>query len=250
VQADSIAALVAPRLAHSPADHLPGRTLVIFGGSCGIGWELRRLAQSFGADVFSFSRSTTGTVAEDAVHVRAALDRVQRAAGRIDAIVVAAGLRHRRGKGLGPRRDDPRAPHAQPGVTGEGMVDPASPAAGLAPLTVAQVGLAYLRLTHGQLLLYASQAGNSRALAEPSVVGLTRALAREWSGVGVRINCLNPQWLSCADVALASCHLLVSDLTGQVIATRASMAQRVAVPAIHRVQPAATTLPTAVSQDG
>jgi 2-C-methyl-D-erythritol 4-phosphate cytidylyltransferase len=69
-------------------------------------------------------------------------------------------------------------------------------------------------------------------------VNLTQALADEWSELGVKVNCVNPErtqtpmrvrafgaeppdtLLSSMSVALTSIDVLVSDLTGQVIDVR------------------------------
>ncbi len=74
-----------------------------------------------------------------------------------------------------------------------------------------------------------------------AVVNLTQALADEWSGLGVRVNCVNPEraatpmrtkafgeepadtLLSAAVVARSTLDVLVSDLTGQVVDVRKVM---------------------------
>ena len=43
---------------------LQGRTVVVFGGSYGIGADIAKLAAEYGAQVHSFSRSSTGTHVE------------------------------------------------------------------------------------------------------------------------------------------------------------------------------------------
>jgi len=70
------------------------------------------------------------------------------------------------------------------------------------------------------------------------VVNLTQALADEWSGIGVRVNCINPErtstpmrtqafgeepagsLLSSQVVALTSIDVLLSSLTGHIIDVR------------------------------
>ncbi len=81
----------APRSDHEYADELRGRTMVVFGGGSGIGADLVALAASFGADVFSFSRTQTGTHVEDPEHVRPRWPRRTQQTGRIDYVVVTAG---------------------------------------------------------------------------------------------------------------------------------------------------------------
>jgi ribitol-5-phosphate 2-dehydrogenase (NADP+) / D-ribitol-5-phosphate cytidylyltransferase len=71
---------------------LSGRTVVVFGGSYGIGASAADLAGDAGADVFEFSRSTTGTDVRHADAVRRALDDVVAATGRVDIVLVTAGV--------------------------------------------------------------------------------------------------------------------------------------------------------------
>jgi len=115
----------------------------------------------------------------------------------------------------------------------------------LAPVTIAQAAIGYLAATRGHLLLYTSssytrgRAGYSLySSSKAAVVNLTQALADEWSPMGVKVNCVNPErtqtpmrlrafgaeppgtLLSSMAVALTSIDVLVSDLTGHVIDVR------------------------------
>ena len=116
-----------PRGQHAPRRYraaLEGKTVVVFGGSYGIGADIAELARSYGADVFAFSRSGTSTHVERRADVakaradRAGEDRADRLRGQ-----------HRRGPpprrahrdvgGDGVRRDRgelPRAGVDRPGV--------------------------------------------------------------------------------------------------------------------------------------
>ena len=76
------------------AGQMKGHTLVVFGGSYGIGSEIAELARELGADVFSYSRSQTGTAVQDPRAVEAALAEAYEQSGRIDYIVVTAGVLH------------------------------------------------------------------------------------------------------------------------------------------------------------
>jgi 2-C-methyl-D-erythritol 4-phosphate cytidylyltransferase len=82
-----------------------------------------------------------------------------------------------------------------------------------------------------------------------ALVNLTQALADEWSELGVRVNCVNPErtatpmrtrafgeepehtLLAAETVARASLDVLLSSLTGQVIDVRRSPGESVTVPA-------------------
>jgi 2-C-methyl-D-erythritol 4-phosphate cytidylyltransferase len=115
----------------------------------------------------------------------------------------------------------------------------------LAPVTIAQAAIGYLAATRGHLLLYTSssytrgRAGYSLySSTKAAVVNLTQALADEWSEIGVKVNCVNPErtqtpmrlrafgaeqpgtLLSPMAVALTSVDVLVSELTGHVIDVR------------------------------
>ena len=208
---------------------LTGRTLVVLGGSYGIGHELAEMARRFGAKVFTFSRSTTGTHVERPADVEAALREAFEATGRIDYVVVAAGVLPK-----GPLSD-----------ADEDTIANAIGVNYLAPITVARQSLPYLRQTRGQLLLYTSssytrgRAGYAiYSSSKAAVVNLTQALSDEWSPDRVRVNCVNPErtatpmrtqafgeeaphtLLQAETVALASIDVLISDLTGQVIDVR------------------------------
>jgi 2-C-methyl-D-erythritol 4-phosphate cytidylyltransferase len=218
----------------SYTEALSGRTLVVFGGSYGIGRELADMARGYGAKVFAYSRSTTGTHVERPADVEAALSEAFEATGRVDYVVVTAGVL-------------PRGPLAE---VDEATILNAVQVNYLAPITVARHALACLRPTRGQLLLYTSssytrgRAGYAiYSSAKAAVVNLTQALADEWSSDGVRVNCVNPErtatpmrvqafgeenpdtLLSADAVARASIDVLISELTGQVIDVRRATGQ-------------------------
>ena len=208
---------------------LAGKTLVVFGGSYGIGADVCAVARQFGAQVFAFSRSQTGTHVECAGEVRAALRQAHEATGRIDFVVNTAGVLH-----TGKLAD-----------TDPATIEETVRVNYLAPVTIAQAAIGYLAATRGHLLLYTSssytrgRAGYSLySSSKAAVVNLTQALADEWSPMGVKVNCVNPErtqtpmrlrafgaeppgtLLSSMAVALTSIDVLVSDLTGHVIDVR------------------------------
>ena len=75
---------------------------MVLGGSYGIGADIAALAERFGATVHSFSRSQTGTHVERMEDVEAALASAYSASGRIDFVVVTAGVLRR-----GPIHEQP-----------------------------------------------------------------------------------------------------------------------------------------------
>ncbi len=162
---------------------LAGRTVVVFGGSYGIGRAVAELAASHGADVHCFSR-TTGTHVERRADIAAAAEQVLAASGRVDLVVNAAGVL--------PRGDLVEA--------SEETVVSSTEVNYLAPVFIAQEFLPALQDSKGSLLLFTSssytrgRAGYALySSAKAAVVNLTQALADEWSPWGVRVNCLNPE---------------------------------------------------------
>jgi ribitol-5-phosphate 2-dehydrogenase (NADP+) / D-ribitol-5-phosphate cytidylyltransferase len=208
---------------------LRGRVAVVFGGSYGIGGEMVSLLEEYGATVFSFSRSSTNTHVEDPRDVEAALGKVHGETGRIDYIVVTAGVLR-----TGSLADVDDATVAE--MIGVNYI---------APVQIARIGIGYLKDTNGQLLLFTSssytrgRAGYSLySSTKAAVVNLTQALADEWLDLGVRVNCINPErtatpmrtkafgtepagdLLEATVVAQTSIDVLVADVTGQVIDVR------------------------------
>ena len=208
---------------------LSGRAVVVFGGSYGIGADICRLAEQYGARVFSFSRSATGTHVERRADLVAAAEHVLAEAGRIDHVVNTAGVL-------------PRGTLAE---TSEETVYSATDVNYLAPVFIAQVFHPHLAANRGSLLLFTSSSytrGRSGyslySSAKAATVNLTQALADEWAGDGVRVNCINPErtatpmrtkafgqepaesLLESEAVARTSLDVLVSGFTGHVIDVR------------------------------
>jgi 2-C-methyl-D-erythritol 4-phosphate cytidylyltransferase len=213
-------------------EHLRGRVAVVFGGSYGIGAEIVRLLEGFGTTVYSFSRSQTGTHVENSDDVDAALDKAFQETGRIDYVINTAGVLHR----------------GALAETDEAIISEMISVNYIAPIHIARSAVRYLQPTHGQLLLFTSssytrgRAGYSLySSAKAGVVNLTHALADEWSALGVRVNCINPErtatpmrtrafgeepadtLLDATTVALASVDVLLADVTGQIIDVRRTM---------------------------
>lgn len=210
-------------------EELRGRTVVVFGGSYGIGQEVTTLARALGADVFPYSRSQTGTHVENPAEVAAALQAAHDKTGRIDYVVVTAGtLRH-----------GPLAEASADDVEASLHVN------FLAPVTIARAAFGYLANSQGHLVLYTSssytrgRAGYALYSAtKAAIVNLTQALSDEWAAAGVRVNCINPErtatpmrtrafgdepvdsLLQPDIVAATTIDVLVSELTGQVIDVR------------------------------
>lgn len=163
---------------------LTGKTLVVFGGSYGIGADIATLAEQYGATVKAFSRSATGTHVERRADVVAACEQVLAETGRIDFVVNTAGVL-------------PRGTLAE---TSEETIYAATEINYIAPMLIAQTFHPHLRETGGSLLLFTSSSytrgrgGYSLySSAKAATVNLTQALADEWAVDGVRVNCINPE---------------------------------------------------------
>lgn len=207
---------------------LAGRTMVVFGGSYGIGGDIAMLAESYGATVRTFSRSTTGTHVERRSDIVDAARTVLDETGRIDFVVNTAGM----------------LPRGELTELTEETIYASTDVNYLAPVFVAQEFYPHLVATGGSLLLFTSSSytrGRSGyslySSAKAAVVNLTQALADEWAGT-VRVNCINPErtgtpmrtkafgeepagtLLSSEDVARQSLDVLLSAQTGHVIDIR------------------------------
>jgi 2-C-methyl-D-erythritol 4-phosphate cytidylyltransferase len=218
-----------PQSASVYAERMKGRTLVVFGGSYGIGAEIADVARRMGAVVFPFSRSQTGTAVQDLGSVQTALARAFEETGRIDYVVVTAGVLHR--SELTESSEQVVRESIDVNLTG--------------PVFVAQASAQYLAETSGHLLLFTSssytrgRAGYSLySSTKAAVVNLTQALAEEWKELGIRVNCINPErtstpmrtsafgaeppetLLSARTVALSAIDALVSEESGQVMDVR------------------------------
>jgi 2-C-methyl-D-erythritol 4-phosphate cytidylyltransferase len=163
---------------------LEGRTMVVFGGSYGIGADIAELARSLGADVFTFSRSSTNTHVERRADVDSAARQVIAATGRVDFVVNTAGV----------------LPRGSLLETSEETVYNATEINYLAPIFIAQVFHPHLLQTQGSLALFTSSSytrGRSGyslySSAKAATVNLTQALADEWAADRVRVNCINPE---------------------------------------------------------
>ncbi|MGW4232197.1 SDR family NAD(P)-dependent oxidoreductase [Streptomyces sp. NPDC004980] len=210
-------------------DRLAGRTLIVFGGSYGIGADIARTAEEYGARVYALGRSTTGTHVENPDHVEDAFARAYTETGRIDFVVNTAGVLR-----IG-RLDE----------TDNATIREALEVNYLAPVNIARTAYKYLAETEGQLLLFTSSS-YTRGRAEYSLysstkaamVNLTQALSDEWAEDGIRVNCVNPErtatpmrtkafgaepdgsLLSSQEVARRSLDVLLSGMTGHVVDVR------------------------------
>lgn len=205
---------------------LQGKTMVVFGGNSGIGAEIVALAQQYGAKVFSFSRSATGTDIACRDQVQYALTEVYEKVQHIDYVVNSAAILSK-----------------EPLMTMETeTIDTLIKTNYNGMINVAIAAYPYLKESQGQLLLYTSSSyTRGRAFyslyssTKAAAVNFMQAIAQEWDGDGVRVNVINPErtktpmrvqnfgiepdntLLTAREVAEASIKTLLSDFTGQVV---------------------------------
>ncbi|MFJ6002964.1 SDR family NAD(P)-dependent oxidoreductase [Arthrobacter sp. NPDC092385] len=212
-----------------PAASLRDAVVVVFGGSSGIGGELGRQLQDEGAHVVCHSRTGSGTFVEDRASVSRALADAAAQHGRIDHVVLTAGVLTI-GDLVG--LSDEQLQHD----VGVNL---------MAAFVVAQEAHSYLVESQGSLLLFSSSSytrGRAKytvySATKAALVNLTQALADEWSGDSIRVNCISPSrtatpmrekafghedeatLVQAADVARVSAQVLASDITGQVFDVR------------------------------
>lgn len=208
---------------------LSGRTVVVLGGSYGIGAEIARLAAEAGANVVAHGRSTTGVHAQSPEQLAAALADAYAGHGRIDAVVLAAGVLR-----IGRLTE----------ATEEELAESVA-VNYLAAVHTARASYRYLAETQGHLLYFTSSSytrgRENYALyssTKAAVVNLTQALSDEWAAQRIKVNVVNPErtstpmrtnafgdepagtLLSAESVAEASLDVLVSDATGLVVDVR------------------------------
>ncbi|HVU31001.1 MAG TPA: bifunctional cytidylyltransferase/SDR family oxidoreductase [Sphingomicrobium sp.] len=162
---------------------LQGRHLAIVGATSGIGQAMAELAGAYGASVSAAGRST-GLDIGDGEKVQRWLEEARDERGPIDAVVNAAAVLDR-----------------QPlmSMTLE-QIRASIETNFLGAANVAWAAHPHLVETKGHLMFFASSSYTyGRALystysaSKAAVVNLTQALADEWSEIGIRVNCINPE---------------------------------------------------------
>jgi 2-C-methyl-D-erythritol 4-phosphate cytidylyltransferase len=208
---------------------LTGKVIVVLGGSYGIGAEIARIAKACGATVVAHGRSSTGLHVQDLSAIEKALDDVEQRHGRVDAVILTAGVLK-----IGALA-----------TTSAEEIDESIAVNYTAAVKVAKASYPHLARTHGHLLLFTSSSytrGRENyslySSSKAAVVNLTQALSEEWAGEGIKVNVVNPErtetpmrknafgdeppgtLLSAEQVAEASLDTITSDMTGIVVDVR------------------------------
>ena len=218
-----------PSVAEIPAGAFRGKVAVVFGGSYGIGQNIMEMLRENGAKAHSFSRSGTHTDAGRRDDVAQALAQVNEVEGHIDYVVCTAGVLNK----------EPLA------TMDYATIQNAVQTNYMGTVNVALEAYPYLRKTEGKLIFFTSSSyTRGRAFysiyssTKAAIVNFVQAVAQEWDGDGIKINCINPErtktpmrqqnfgiepddtLLMPERVAEATLRTLASDCTGQVIDVR------------------------------
>jgi 2-C-methyl-D-erythritol 4-phosphate cytidylyltransferase len=163
---------------------LKGRTIVVFGGSSGIGKSIRDLAVVNGCKVYTASRNAGGVDVANLDSVRDYLAYVAQEELQIDAVINTAGI-------LIKKPFTSMSQEEISTVMGANYVG---------AVNVAYASKRYLENSHGVLVNFTSSSyTRGRALyavyssTKCAVVNLTQALAEEWMDDNIRVNCINPE---------------------------------------------------------
>ena len=211
------------------ADAFGGKTAVVFGGSYGIGKCVADMLRDNGANVMSFSRSENHIDVGRRDDVARALDEAAGKTGRIDFVVCTAGVLDK----------EPLA------SMDYATIQRAVQTNYMGTVNVALEAYPHLRKTGGKLIFFTSSSyTRGRAFysiyssTKAAIVNFVQAVAQEWDGDGIKINCINPErtktpmrqknfgiepddsLLMPERVAEATLQTLASDCTGQVVDVR------------------------------
>ena len=218
-----------PETTAHTCDTFRDKVAVVFGGSYGIGKHIVDMLRKSGARAFSYSRTENNTDVANRNDVARALTDAHEQAGHIDYVVCTAGVLNK----------EPLA------AMDYQTIQTAVQTNYMGTVNVALEAYPYLKQTEGKLIFFTSSSyTRGRAFysiyssTKAAIVNFVQAVAQEWDGDGIKINCINPErtktpmrqhnfgiepdetLLMPERVAEATLQTLASDCTGQVIDVR------------------------------
>lgn len=207
-------------------EKLKNKVIVVFGGNSGIGLDIVKIAKHYGANCYSFSRSTTNTDISNISQAQKALQLVAEKEKRIDYVVNTAAILNK--EPLMHLTEETINKIIE--INYNGMVN------------VTTASYKYLKESRGQILHFTSSSytrGRANyalySSTKAAVVNFVQAVAEEWQQDGIKINCINPQrtktpmrtanfgiedektLLKSEDVAKVSLKTLLSNFSGEVV---------------------------------
>ena len=166
------------------ANAFQNKVAVVCGGSCGIGAEIVRMLKEYGAEAYSFSRSETHTDVGSREDVEKALQSVADKEGNIDYVVNTAGVLTK----------EPLATMDYETILAAIQTNY------IGTVNVALSAFPYLRKSRGKLTFFTSSSyTRGRAFysiyssTKAAIVNFVQAIAQEWEGYGIAVNCINPE---------------------------------------------------------
>lgn len=207
---------------------ISGKTVVVFGGSSGIGEAIVVQARGLGANVYSFSRSS-GVDISKYDQISKALNDVVAKDGKIDFVVNCAGMLVKKPLDFISHEEI----ISSIGVNYFGAVN------------IAKAAYSELKKSKGMLVSFSSSSftrGRSTysiySSTKAAIVNFTQAISEEWSLDDIRVNCINPErtdtpmrrsnfgiespetLLTATEVARSTLSVMASDVTGMIISVK------------------------------
>lgn len=205
---------------------LKNKVIVVFGGNSGIGKDIIKIATSYGAICYAFSRSLNGVDVGDIDLCEQAIFNVYKETNRIDFVINTAAILNK-----------------EPFLNLEySNIQSIINTNYYGMINIAKVSYEYLRKSEGMLLNFTSSSytrGRANyaiySSTKAAVVNFVQAIAEEWEIDKIKANCINPQrtktpmridnfgnepdetLLKSEEVALVSLKVLLSDFSGKVI---------------------------------